>query len=68
VAKIKNIRFGALTNDFMEAEGKHYITIWMLSDYDKGEVKLWSPINLLVLNVEIVIVYQRTCFYRGKIC
>jgi 8-oxo-dGTP diphosphatase len=27
----------------MEAEGKHYITIWMLSDYYKGEVKIMEP-------------------------
>jgi 8-oxo-dGTP diphosphatase len=26
-----------------EKEGKHYITIFMLSEYDAGEVKLMEP-------------------------
>ena len=41
--KIKNIRFGALTNDYFESEGKHYVTVWMLSDYDSGEVTIAEP-------------------------
>lgn len=41
--QIKNVRFGALTNDYFEAEGKHYVTIWMLSDYDSGEVSIREP-------------------------
>jgi 8-oxo-dGTP diphosphatase len=40
---IKNIRFGAVTNDFFEKEGKHYVTIWMISEYDSGEVALREP-------------------------
>ncbi|MBA4320552.1 MAG: DNA mismatch repair protein MutT [Flavobacterium sp.] len=36
---IKNIRFGAATNDIFQIEKKHYITIFMLSDYNSGEVK-----------------------------
>ncbi|KAF9072852.1 NUDIX hydrolase domain-like protein [Rhodocollybia butyracea] len=27
--KIKNVRFLTATNDVMEAEGKHYVTIWV---------------------------------------
>jgi 8-oxo-dGTP diphosphatase len=40
---IKNIRFGAVTNDIFQAEDKHYITIFMLADYDSGEVKVLEP-------------------------
>lgn len=40
---IKNIRFGTATNDIFPAEEKHYITIFMLSDYDSGEVKVMEP-------------------------
>jgi 8-oxo-dGTP diphosphatase len=41
--KIKNIRFATITNDMFKKEGKHYITIFMLSDYDSGEVKIMEP-------------------------
>ena len=34
---ISGIRFRAITNDFFEAEQKHYITIWMEGDYTSGE-------------------------------
>jgi 8-oxo-dGTP diphosphatase len=37
---IKNIRFGTVTNDIFLQEGKHYITIFMLCDYDSGEVRV----------------------------
>jgi 8-oxo-dGTP diphosphatase len=37
--KIKNVRFGTVTNDIFE-EGKHYITICMVADYDSGEVRV----------------------------
>ncbi|HAN09953.1 MAG TPA: DNA mismatch repair protein MutT [Clostridiales bacterium] len=40
---IKNLKFGAVTNDIFEKENKHYITIFMLSEYDFGEVKLLEP-------------------------
>ena len=35
--EIQNIRFRALTNDIFEAEGLHYITIWMAGTYAGGE-------------------------------
>jgi 8-oxo-dGTP diphosphatase len=40
--KVKNIRIGTFTNDIFEKEGKHYITLFMLSDYDpsSGEPKV----------------------------
>lgn len=40
---IKNIRFGAVTNDYFREEGKHYVTIWILSDYDSGEPQILEP-------------------------
>jgi len=40
---IKNIKFGALTNDCFKEENKHYITIWMISEYDSGKLKIMEP-------------------------
>ena len=40
---IKNIRFGTATNDIFQTENKHYVTIFMLSEYDSGEVKVMEP-------------------------
>ena len=40
---IKNIRFGLATNDIFKNEEKHYITIFMISDYDSGEVAVMEP-------------------------
>lgn len=40
---IKNLRFGAVTNDVFEDEQKHYITICMVADFAFGEVKLMEP-------------------------
>ncbi len=41
--KIKNVRFSTITNDVFEKEGKHYITICMIADYDSGEPKVLEP-------------------------
>jgi 8-oxo-dGTP diphosphatase len=40
---IKNIRFSAVTNDIYPTEAKHYITLFMLADFDSGEVKIMEP-------------------------
>lgn len=40
---LKNIRFGTATNDIFQLEEKHYITIFMLSEYDSGDVKVMEP-------------------------
>jgi 8-oxo-dGTP diphosphatase len=34
---VAGARFRAVTNDLFEAEGKHYITLWMECDYLSGE-------------------------------
>jgi 8-oxo-dGTP diphosphatase len=40
---IKNIRFGAVTNDYFEQERKHYVTVWMVSDHANGEAEIREP-------------------------
>jgi 8-oxo-dGTP diphosphatase len=41
--QIKNVRFGAVTNDLFTDENKHYVTIWMLSDWDSGKESIMEP-------------------------
>lgn len=41
--KITNVRFGAVTNDFFADENKHYVTIWMLSDWESGLERIMEP-------------------------
>jgi 8-oxo-dGTP diphosphatase len=41
--KIKNIRFATVTNDIFNKENKHYITIFVLADFESGEVKNMEP-------------------------
>lgn len=41
--KVKNINFGALTNDIFIAENKHYISIYMVCDYESGELQNMEP-------------------------
>ncbi len=40
---IKNVRFIGLTNDVHKTEGKHYVTIFMLSELDSGEPSIIEP-------------------------
>lgn len=40
---IKNIRFGAVTNDHFSDEDKHYVTVWMLSDWQAGTESIMEP-------------------------
>jgi 8-oxo-dGTP diphosphatase len=41
--EITNVRFGAVTNDFFPEENKHYITIWVISDYLSGQARITEP-------------------------
>lgn len=41
--RIKNLRHGPYTNDFFEAEGKHYVTLFVIAEYDSGEPKVKEP-------------------------
>lgn len=45
---IKNIRFATATNDIFPVEGKHYITIFVVADYNSGEAKVMEPEKLEV--------------------
>jgi 8-oxo-dGTP diphosphatase len=40
---IKNVRFGAVTNDFFESGNKHYVTVWVLSDWAEIEPSITEP-------------------------
>lgn len=40
---ITDVVFRAITNDLFEAEGKHYITIWMEGRYSAGEATIQAP-------------------------
>jgi 8-oxo-dGTP diphosphatase len=46
--RIKNIRFGTVTNDIFDegtltGTSKHYITLIMLADWDSGEPRVMEP-------------------------
>jgi 8-oxo-dGTP diphosphatase len=41
--EITNLRFGAITNDYFVDENKHYVTIWMLSDWLSGTERITEP-------------------------
>ena len=45
--KVKNIRFGAVTNDYFAHEEKHYVTVWMLCDWQSGEPTLKEPDKMI---------------------
>ena len=38
--EIANVRFHAVTNDVMEDENKHYVTVWMEGDHVSGEPRV----------------------------
>jgi 8-oxo-dGTP diphosphatase len=40
---IKNVRSILFTNDLYTKENKHYITLFMLADFDSGELALLEP-------------------------
>lgn len=40
---IKNVRFGAVTNDLFEKDNRHYVTIWIISDWASGEPEIMEP-------------------------
>ena len=41
--EIKNIRRLTFTNDIFEKEKKHYVTLFVISDYASGKVKVMEP-------------------------
>jgi 8-oxo-dGTP diphosphatase len=40
---IRNIRFGPYTNDIFKTEQKHYITLFVIADYDSGILTVKEP-------------------------
>lgn len=40
---IKNVRFLAATNDIFPDDDKHYVTIWVASDWESGEPAITEP-------------------------
>jgi 8-oxo-dGTP diphosphatase len=40
---IRNLRRCAYTNDIFLKEGKHYVTLYVISEYDSGELKVMEP-------------------------
>lgn len=40
---ITNVRFAAVTNDIFSEEDKHYVTIWVVSDWVEGDSKITEP-------------------------
>jgi 8-oxo-dGTP diphosphatase len=41
--EIDNVRFGAVTNDIFDNENKHYLTVWMLSNWLSGVESITEP-------------------------
>ena len=40
---VGNVRFGAVTNDVFPIEGKHYVSVWVVTDYESGEPTITEP-------------------------
>jgi 8-oxo-dGTP diphosphatase len=40
---ITNVRFGAYTNDILPDDGLHFVTLWMLADWQAGEPAITEP-------------------------
>jgi len=41
--QIKNLRYGPYTNDIFADEGKHYVTLFVIADYDAGTPLVREP-------------------------
>ncbi len=44
---ISNAKIAGVTNDIFKKEGKHYVTIWMTSDWKSGKPKITEPDKFL---------------------
>ena len=47
--RVRNVEFVAVTNDLMEARGKHYVTIWMRGDADGNAAVISDPAEIAEL-------------------
>ena len=41
--EITNLQIATFTNDFFRKEQKHYVTLFVLSDYSQGKVRVCEP-------------------------
>jgi 8-oxo-dGTP diphosphatase len=41
--RIKNLRYGPYTNDIFADEDKHYVTLFVIADYDSGSPMVKEP-------------------------
>ena len=41
--RIKNLRHGPYTNDIFDKEGKHYVTLFVVADFDSGKPVVKEP-------------------------
>jgi 8-oxo-dGTP diphosphatase len=41
--EIQNVRIGTVTNDIFKDDNKHYVTIWLVSDWKSGEPSITEP-------------------------
>ncbi len=47
--EIKNVRLLAVTNDVFKIEGKHFVTIWLESDWAANEPEIKEPNKLTAI-------------------
>jgi 8-oxo-dGTP diphosphatase len=40
---IKNLRYGTFTNDIFQQEKKHYVTLFVMAEYNYGDLELKEP-------------------------
>jgi 8-oxo-dGTP diphosphatase len=40
---IKNLKLGPYTNDYFESDSLHYVTLFVIADYDSGTVEIKEP-------------------------
>ena len=45
--EIENLRFATITNDIFVEENKHYLTVWMMSDWKSGEPIITEPDKII---------------------
>lgn len=63
---IENIRFAAMTNDPLLEENKHYVTVWMLSDWLSGDEKIMEPNKCEAMQWCDVSTLPEPLFYNWK--
>lgn len=40
---VKNVKYATFTNDIFENEGKHYVTLFVVCEYQGGKVRVKEP-------------------------